>query len=123
MISRQFVNRSRSAAAKLRSAVISFSKRPYHFASTDFDSCLDRDGIPDPVDTGALRRSAIKYLDEFDKNTWYSDPCVTLLGGTALGGGAEVDTVDAFHRVNGRAIEATSAQVDAVIKHVEALKV
>jgi hypothetical protein len=47
---------------------------------------------------------------------------VTLLNGAAHSGGREVDTVDAFFRKNGRLVEATAAQVDLVVNHVEELK-
>lgn len=97
-------------------------RRPYHFASSAFDGCLERDGIPDPVDTASLRKSAIEYLDAFDPQSWYNDPVVTLLNGEVLDGGREVKTLDAFQRENGKAIEATPEQVEAVIEHIENLK-
>ena len=40
----------------------------------------------------------------------YSDPLVTLLNGQVLSGGNEVETLDAFMRPNGKAIEATPEQ-------------
>jgi hypothetical protein len=96
--------------------------RSYHFASRGFEAAFERKGIPHPVDTAAIRRQAVEYLQRFDPKTWYSDPMVTLLGGERLVGGATVDTVDAFNRVNGRQVLATAQQVDRIVAHVEALK-
>jgi hypothetical protein len=89
-------------------------------------SCLrtparaDRNGIPaagaDFV--GKLREDTVRYLDAFEPSSWSTAPVVTLLRGAALTGGTLEDTVDAFRASNGKVMQATPAEVDAVIAHV-----
>lgn len=43
----------------------------YNFASTEYTECFRN--LPKP-NTDALRSSALKYLQSFDKKKWYDDP-------------------------------------------------
>jgi len=94
--------------------------RSYNFAATSYSKCFDREGIPAAADGffAKLRKDTVDYIDRFDPATWSSDPVVTMLNGEALTGGSLVETTDAFRACNGKLVEATPDQVDAVIEHV-----
>jgi hypothetical protein len=47
------------------------SKMSFHFASSEYAKCFQ--GLPTP-DVPKLRSSATKYLDAFDKESWFKDP-------------------------------------------------
>jgi hypothetical protein len=51
--------------------VASPSKMSFHFASSEYAKCFQ--GLPTP-DVPKLRKSAIAYVDSFDKDLWYNDP-------------------------------------------------
>ena len=94
--------------------------RGFNFASTEYDACFNRDGIPVP-DGPAMRAAAVKYIAAFDSSQWESDPVRTILRGEVLAdaaGAASATTVDAFQRGNGRIVYSTPDQVDAVIAHM-----
>ena len=46
-------------------------RRRFNFASSQYASCFTE--IPTP-DVDKLRKDAVDYLDNFDKQTWYDDP-------------------------------------------------
>ena len=109
-----------TAGGKNVSPIAVASKRMYHFASTEFEECLAQ-GVPDH-DGPKLREDTVRYLDNFNPQLWYDDPVVTVLEGATLDGGDSVATIDAFKRENGRAINATSQEVDAVLAHMKNYK-
>lgn len=88
----------------------------FHFASSDYAASFQ--GVPVP-DIPKIRQSAVEYLDQFDPQSWYDDPIVSLLNGKELRGGATVDTVDALGRVNGRQDYATKEQIEALKQHIQ----
>jgi hypothetical protein len=98
--------------------------RCYNFASSQYDSCFAREGIPaaDAATLQVLRANTVTYLQDFDAESWYEDPMVTVLEGGVLSGGTGDTTVDAFGKENGRAINATTEEVDAVIAHMASYK-
>jgi len=94
--------------------------RSYNFGTAQYDGAFAREGIPDP-DTSQLRSGALAYLAAHDDSAWHTDPVATLLRGArpaADGGETALPTADAFERENGAALNASAAQVDAIIAHM-----
>jgi len=73
------------------------------------------------VDVKSLRSNTVKYLEDFDSKAWFDDPVCTLIQGHAVNQGESCDTVDAFGKINGKQILATSEVVDRVLDHVQNL--
>ena len=67
---------------------------------------------------GKLRSDTVAYIEGFTPSVWTEDPITTLLNGKPLTGGTVVETVDAFGQVNGKLVNATTEQVDAVLEHM-----
>eukprot|EP00934_Nitzschia_sp_Nitz4_P008922 Nitzschia sp. Nitz4//scaffold85_size83877//30632//32860//NITZ4_005225-RA/size83877-augustus-gene-0.149-mRNA-1//1//CDS//3329559125//8912//frame0 len=88
----------------------------FHFASSEYASCFQNLPVPD---VPKIRKSAIDYIDNFDAQSWYTDPIVSLLKGQSLGGGHVVDTVNALGVVNGKQVYATSDQISALKEHIQ----
>ncbi len=110
----------RRATRGARPAGLRLSRRGYNFASSSYAAAFDRTGIPE---AGAdfcdkLRADTVRYLEKFEPSSWAEAPVVTLLKGEALTGGKLEDTVDAFTGKNGKVVQATTEQVDAVIAHM-----
>ena len=108
---------ARAAASRLTSLR---ATRGYNFASSQYSEAFSRNGWPDAgaAFTSKLRADTVAYMESYDLSVWSSEPMTTLLEGEPLTGGSRVPTVDAFGNENGAAIEATPAQVDAVLKHM-----
>jgi hypothetical protein len=61
-----------SSSSSLRKNNKSFpSTMSFHFASSDYAKSFQ--GLPTP-DIPKLKKSAMDYLDKFDKQSWYTDP-------------------------------------------------
>ena len=67
---------------------------------------------------GKLRSDTVAYIEGFNASLWTDDPVTTLLNGKPLVGGVVEDTVDAFGQKNGKLVNATPDQVDAVVAHM-----
>eukprot|EP00548_Thalassiothrix_antarctica_P011877 CAMPEP_0194159460 /NCGR_PEP_ID=MMETSP0152-20130528/77843_1 /TAXON_ID=1049557 /ORGANISM="Thalassiothrix antarctica, Strain L6-D1" /LENGTH=720 /DNA_ID=CAMNT_0038869029 /DNA_START=127 /DNA_END=2286 /DNA_ORIENTATION=- len=82
-----------------------------NFGSTSYAASFENLPVPD-VD--ALRRSALKYLNEdFSKEEWYDNPMISILNGEKMTTTSEekIETKDAFGIVNGYQQLATPQQV------------
>merc|ERR1740121_3269366 len=64
-------------------------------------------------------------MESHDPQAWYTAPIVTTLEGELVraDGDQEVETVDAFNKVNGRQVLSPPAVVDKVIAHAKEFKV
>jgi len=89
--------------------------RSYHFASNEYLACF---GDWDVLEVSGLRGQTIDYLDNFDSNSWYSNPQVTIISGVRYTDGKTADTIDAFTKVNGKQILSDPEQVDLVMEHM-----
>jgi len=92
----------------------------YQFASKAYSLQFPDQAISDKrwgaADT--LRGQCLEYLRNFNKNSWYDRPIVTILNGQILKGGTAEKTVDAFGVENGSIIMATDEQADTVLRHI-----
>ncbi len=96
--------------------------RSYNFAASNYARAFDRNGYPEAASGDDFRKKVsqdtVAYLERFEPASWSDDPVVTLLKGEALTGGSIEDTWDAFETKNGKVVQATREQVDAVIAHM-----
>lgn len=94
--------------------------RSYNFASARYDAAFSREGWPDAgaAFCAKLRSDTVAYIESFDASTWSSDPVTTVLKGQPLTAGTLETTVDAFGAENGSVVQATPAEVDAVLQHM-----
>jgi len=90
--------------------------RSYNFASSSYDQCF---GNWDTADTDEIRKNTIKYLNEFDPNSWYNDPIRTIIDGQSISSGEKSNTVDAFGKVVGSQILGDSDIVNGVMEHMK----
>lgn len=72
---------SSSLGASSTSQKITTTTRQFNFASSQYASCFDEIPTPDVV---KLRKDAVKYLDSFDKQSWYDDPVRSSSGNALL---------------------------------------
>lgn len=101
---------------KTKEIILKIPSRGYNFASSQYVSCFGN--LPQP-DVHALRRDTLQYLEkDFDPSQWFTDPVVSLLNGVRLQNGKELDTVDAFGRINGRIVHANEKEVEKILDHV-----
>lgn len=94
----------------------------YNFATSAFRGVIKN---TPGIDTEALRASAVKIMEDHDPQAWHTEPIVTTLMGAPLRaeGDREVETVDAFNKVNGKQVLSPPAVVDKLIAHAKEFKV
>ncbi|GMH81485.1 hypothetical protein TrVE_jg13926 [Triparma verrucosa] len=97
-------------------AVRATGRRSYNFASTPYVSTFGN--LPTPSFT-ALRSATLDYLkNDFNADSWHSDPVHSVVNGSDLKAGTTVDTYDAFMRPNGKIVHASKSEVDKIISHI-----
>ncbi|GMI00170.1 hypothetical protein TrLO_g11702 [Triparma laevis f. longispina] len=91
-------------------------RRSYNFASTPYVSTFGN--LPTPSFT-ELRTATLDYLkNDFNPESWHTDPVRSVVNGSDLKSGNSVDTLDAFLRPNGKIIHANTSEVNKIIEHI-----
>ena len=86
------------------------------FGDADYQKAFGN--IPGTPDKAPYKTAVLEYLDNFDANTWTTDPVQSMINGKVVGQGNTVDTIDAFAAKNGKMVHGDAETIAALKNHL-----